>query len=73
MPALIAAAAHPDTAKQRRQVRDASLYGAELALLEGGKDAAAPLLKTAVRDCPRHLAQWRAAGAELRALGLPAD
>jgi tetratricopeptide (TPR) repeat protein len=73
MPALLAAAADSDMMKQRRQVCDANFYGAELALLQGGKEEAAPLLKTAARDCPRHLAEWRGAGAELKALGLPAD
>jgi len=48
----------------------ANFFSGELALLEGAKDDATRLFRLAAADCPKIFAQWAAAKAELKALGM---
>ena len=67
--ALLAAAGDPDPGKARGQLCEARFFAGELALLNGGKDAAEGLFRLAESECPNNFLQWSAATTELRALG----
>jgi lipoprotein NlpI len=66
---LAAAAADPDPTRNRGQVCEANFYSSELALLQGRKADARPLLEAAVSGCPYSFIEWDGANAELKALG----
>ncbi len=69
-PAAVIAATHGrDPITRRAQVCEANLFSGALALLQGSKEQALPLLQRAASDCPRTFVEWEAANAELRALG----
>lgn len=67
--ALLAAAGDPDPGKARGQLCEARFFAGELALLNGGKDAAEGLFRLAASECPNNFLRWSAATVELRALG----
>lgn len=66
---LLAAARDSDPEKARGQLCEARFFAGELALINGDKDGAKDLLRSATRDCPKNFVQLPAANAELRALG----
>jgi len=67
--AVLAAADDPDATKKQGQVCEANLYSGELALQAHLKAEAARLFRLAASDCPKTFVEWRAANAELKALG----
>ena len=68
--AVLAAADDPDATKKRGQVCEVNFYSAELSLAKGSKDEATRLFRLAAGDCPHSFAQWDAAVAELKTLGV---
>jgi lipoprotein NlpI len=68
--AVLAAADDPDATKTNNQVCEANFYSGELALRAGAKDEATRLFRLAASDCPRGFIEWRAANANLKALGV---
>jgi tetratricopeptide (TPR) repeat protein len=67
---VLAAADTPDATRKRGQLCVANFFSGELALQQGAKEDATRLFRLAAADCPKNLAQWAAAKAELKALGL---
>jgi lipoprotein NlpI len=69
--ALLAAADDPDPAKKRDQLCEANFYSGEMALRQQAKDEATRLFRVAGSDdCKKVDPEWRAAHAELKALGV---
>jgi lipoprotein NlpI len=68
--AALAAAANSGAETKERQVCEANFYTGELNLLNGAKADAVPLLRAAAASCPKDFAEYAAALAELKALGL---
>jgi lipoprotein NlpI len=69
--ALLAAAEDPNPAKKREQLCEANFYGGEMALRQQAKDEATRLFRAAGSDdCKKVDPEWRAARAELKALGV---
>jgi lipoprotein NlpI len=69
--ALLAAADDPDPAKKRDKLCEANFYSGEMALRQQAKDEATRLFRVAGSDdCKKVDPEWRAAHAELRALGV---
>ena len=67
--AVLAAADDPVSWRKARQTCQANFYGGILALRKNANDEAARLFQAAASDCPKSLLEWRAATAELKALG----
>ncbi len=68
--AVLAAADNPDAAKKAGQLCEANFYSGELSLAKGSKDEATRLFRLAAGDCPHSFAEWDAAVAELKSLGV---
>ncbi len=68
--AVLAAADDFDANTKRDQVCEANFYTGELALQQGAKEEAARLFRLALADCRKDFAEWAAANAELKALGV---
>jgi lipoprotein NlpI len=66
--AVIAAARHPDPARQREALCEAKFYTAHWHLIREDRDSALPLLREVQRDCPRNILEYEGAVAELRRL-----
>lgn len=68
--AVLVAADDADPNKKKGQVCEVNFYGGELALRTGVKNEATRLFQLAASDCPQNFVEWRAADAELKALGV---
>jgi lipoprotein NlpI len=67
--ALLKAADDPRARIKKEQLCEANFYSGELAVQQEMRAEAARLFRLAVADCPKHFVEWRAARAELKALG----
>ncbi|UDL92935.1 tetratricopeptide repeat protein [Mesorhizobium sp. PAMC28654] len=62
----LAAADDPNPSKKRDNLCEVNFYTAELNRLQGHGDAALPLYRLAVSDCPKNFVEYRGANAALR-------
>jgi lipoprotein NlpI len=67
---VLAAANDPDATKKQGQLCEVNFYSGELSLANGLKDEATRLFRLAASDCPHAFDEWKAANAELKALGV---
>lgn len=68
--AVRAAANNPDPYKKKSQLCEANFYTAAFLLRHNAKTEAIRLFRLAASDCPKNFIEWRAAIAELAALGV---
>jgi tetratricopeptide (TPR) repeat protein len=69
--ALMAAADAPDAPTKQGRLCEANFYAGEMALLEGRKGDATPLLAKAASDCPATFDERLLAAAEVKGMGKP--